>query len=255
MMDRRWALRRGLAVVGLGWGLAWSGHALAEEITLYAAAGVKAPAEELVRDFERQTGHTVQRVYDTAGAAEQRFADGGKRGLLITAQARLHRAPYLAEGVQRAVGDTVAGVAVATSFARLPIGTSQGLREALLSARRIAFSDPARGATVGTHFLHVIDQLGIRDEVLAKSVKARDGIETMKLVMSGEVDLGITQVSEIMQADASTLLGPFPRAFDLSTRYSLWFAQDAAPAVKALADLFTSEAGRAGLLQHGLRLP
>ena len=81
------------------------------------------------------------------------------------------------------------------------MSTPETLKAALLSARRIAFSDPARGATVGTHFMKVIEALGIKDEVLKKATLAQDGVETMRLVLEGQVDLGVTQTSEIVQAN------------------------------------------------------
>ena len=39
---------------------------------------------------------------------------------------------------------------------------------------------------------------------------------------SNKVDLGVTQVSEIIQSMPSSLVGAFPVEFELATRYSLW---------------------------------
>lgn len=235
--------------------LVFGGSPAAQELALFAAAGVKAPAEELIAEFERTTGLHVRRVYDTAGAAEQQFVTAGKRGVLITTAPRIRSIAASGQGTTRGVGDTLAGVAVAERMPRMPLNTADDLKAALLLAKRVAFSDPARGATVGTHFLKVLEQLQIRDEVLAKSVKARDGIETMKWVMSGDVDLGITQVSEIVQTAPHTLLGPFPVSVELATRYDLWFADDSSPAVKDLAMAFTTASARAAMARHGLRAP
>ena len=244
------------------------GVAHGETIFLYAAAGVKAPAQEIIAAFEQRTSHSVTRVYDTAGAAEERFVAAGKDGLLITTEVRILKSSVgepgmLRDGVSRRVGDTLAGVAISPSFARSQpvlamssaIGTPHGLKSVLLAARRIAFSDPARGATVGTHFTSIIDKLGIRQEVLAKAITAKDGIETMRLVASDEVDLGITQVSEIVQSNPKLLLGAFPKELELATRYNSWYASGASAAVKALADAFSNEAGNASLARNGLRLP
>lgn len=252
-------------IIGL---LCLLGAAHGETIPLFAAAGVKAPAQDIIAAFEQRTGHSVTRVYDTAGAAEERFVAAGKGGLLITTEVRILKSSVgepgaLRDGMPRRVGDTLAGVAMSPSFATaqpamaMPsaIDTPQGLKSVLLAARRIAFSDPARGATVGTHFINIIDKLGIRQEVLAKAITAKDGIETMRLVANGEVDLGITQVSEIVQSNPKLLLGSFPLELDLATRYNSWHASGASTAVKALADAFSSEAGRASLARNGLRLP
>lgn len=242
-----------------------------ETINFYAAAGVKVPAEKIIAAFERQTGHSVVRLYDTAGAAEEKFVAAGKQGvlqgLLITTEVRINKSSKssttetgaLQAGKTMVVGDTLAGVAMSASFAQanpgLNIDTADKLKFALLAAKRIAFSDPARGATVGVHFVNVIEKLGIKDEVLAKSTKAKDGIETMKLVTAAEADLGITQVSEIVQSQSKLLLGAFPKELELATRYSYWIANTASDATKALADAFQSEAALESLTKNGLRVP
>ena len=63
-----------------------------ETINFYAAAGVKVPAEEIITAFERQTDHTVVRLYDTAGGAEEKFVAAGKAGVLITTEVRINKA-------------------------------------------------------------------------------------------------------------------------------------------------------------------
>jgi molybdate transport system substrate-binding protein len=239
-----------------------------ETINFYAAAGVKVPAEEIITAFERQTGHTVVRLYDTAGAAEEKFVAAAKagvlQGVLITTEVRINKASAtntgaLKDGKSMSVGDTLAGVAMSANFAQanpgIVIDTTDKLKQALLSAKRIAFSDPARGATVGVHFIGVIEKLGIKDEVLAKSTKAKDGIETMRLVAAGETDVGITQVSEIVQSQPKLLLGAFPKELELATRYSSWVANNASDPTKVLASAFASEAGRSSLSKNGLRVP
>ena len=149
------------------------------------------------------------------------------------------------------LGDTVAGLAAAA--AKPDVSTPEALKAALLSARRIAFSDPARGATVGTHFMKVIETLGIRDEVLKKATLAQDGVETMRLVLEGQVDLGVTQTSEIVQANRAAVVRPFPKEFDFATSYSLWHRAGASAAVREFATILTGPAGRAALAAEGLR--
>jgi molybdate transport system substrate-binding protein len=153
------------------------------------------------------------------------------------------------------VGDTVAGFAVPPGNAKPDISTTPKLKAALLAAPRIAFSDPARGATVGAHFMKMIEAMGIKDDVLKKSTLARDGIETMHLILDGKVDIGVTQISEVVQANRAALVGPFPPEFDLATTYSLWLRADAPAAAKDFARLVISPAERARLVEHGLRPP
>jgi molybdate transport system substrate-binding protein len=230
----------------------------AADLRLYAAAGVKAPLQELARDYEAATGHHVLMVFDTAGAAEQRFIADAGATFLVTTDVRLRAAEAagrLQNGMTTAIGSTVGGLAAAPGSKRPDISTPDALRNALLEAPRIAFSDPARGATVGRHFMQVIETLGIRDAVMKKATLAADGIETMRLVLDGKADLGMTQVSEIMQADPAALLGPFPGQFDLASSYALWLRADAPPEAQAFAALIGSASERQRLRMHGLRPP
>ena len=232
--------------------------AVADEMRLYAAAALKAPVIDLAKDFEKFSGYKIALVFDTAGAAEQKFLADSGATFLLTSQGRIRDAEKngkLREGDTIVIGDTVAGFAAPPGTIKPDISTTEKLKAALLAAPRIAFSDPARGATAGTHFMKVIEALGIKDEVLKKSTLARDGIETMRLVLAGEVDLGITQISEVVQANPASLVGTFPPAFDLATTYSLWLRADAPAAAKAFAKQKSSPTERAKLIAHGLRPP
>lgn len=230
--------------------------ASAAEMRLYAAAALKAPLEELAREFEMTSGHRIVLAFDTAGAAEQRFIADADATFLVTTDQRLRAAEAagrLRSGAMTAVGATIGGLAIRPGSQRPDISTPDALRQALLDAPRIAFSDPARGATVGRHFMQVIAELGIRDEVMKKATLAADGIDTMHRVLDGRADLGVTQISEIVQADPAALLGPFPGRFDLASSYSLWLRADAPAQARAFAALVGSDAARARLRQHGLR--
>ena len=158
-------------------------------------------------------------------------------------------------GTTYPLGASLAGIAFSPGSPKPDISTPEKLKAALLSAKRIAFSDPARGATVGIHFMKVIDSLGIKDEVLSKSTVAKDGIETMRLVLEEKYDLGVTQVSEILQANRNAVAGPFPKEFELATTYSLWYRSDASPAAKAFVTLLTSPENRKKLAENGIRPP
>ena len=228
----------------------------AEKLKVYAAAGVKAPFLKLAADYESATNHTIDVVFDTAGATNKSFLSDPAAAILITSQALIaegEKSGRLKNGVSYGLGDTVAGLAAPPGSPKPDISTTEKLRAALLSARRIAFSDPARGATVGTHFMKMIESMGIKDEVLKKATLAQDGVETMRLVLEGQVDLGVTQTSEIVQANRAALVGPFPKEFDLATTYSVWHGAPPSAAVKGFVALLTGAAGRAALAAEGLR--
>jgi molybdate transport system substrate-binding protein len=228
----------------------------AAEYRFYSAAGAKVPLIELSQLFNQtQAGSKVVNYFDTAGAAEKQFLEDPKSTCLVTTQVRINNA--LKSGTlkgqeQIPLADTLAGLASSAQI-KPPISNTQELRNALLSAKSIAFSDPARGATVGVHFQSMIKKLGIDQQVMAKATLASDGVETMKLVIAKKVELGVTQMSEVIQADRSTLVGPFPPEFELATRYSLWCKDPSSPEISSYIALLKSQFGSKVFSANGLR--
>lgn len=230
--------------------------AFGEELKVYAAAAVKSPLLKIAAEYEAATGNKVVCVFDTAGATEQRFRADPGAALLVTTDVLIAdrvKSGTLKDGVAERLGSTVAGVAVPPGSPKPDISTAAKLKAALLSAPRIAFSDPARGATVGTHFVKVIEALGIKDEILRKATLAPDGIETMRLVVDKKVDLGVSQSSEIVQANPDALVGPFPSEFNLATTFSLWHRVDISPAARDFVALIRNPASRQKLAAEGFR--
>ncbi|RXZ38261.1 ABC transporter substrate-binding protein [Oxalobacteraceae bacterium CAVE-383] len=245
-----------LLVAGLT--LAASAGALADNLKLYAAAGVKSPVERMAADYEKSSGQKITLIFDTAGGAQERFLADPQATFLITGATRINSSiknGELKNGAVTVVGDTVGGFAAPPGAPKPDISTTEKFKAALLGAKRIVFSDPARGATVGLHFMKVIEAMGIKDEILKKATLAPDGLVTMQLVLDGKADLAVTQLSEIVQANPEALVGPFPPEYDLSTTYSLWLHNEAPASAKAFAKLITSPAERAKLESYGLRPP
>jgi len=229
-----------------------------ETVKIYAAAVVKTPLTAIAADYEKATGNKVALVFDTAGATEQRFRADPEAALLITNPVLIQRAEgagALKDGTTTLLGRTVAGVAVPPGSAKPDVSTPERLKAALLSAKRIAVSDPSRGATVGTHFMKMIESLGVKDQVLPKITFARDGLETMRLVVDRKVDIGVSQSSEIVQASPDAMAGPFPREFALVTDFSLWHRANISPAARDFVALLMGPAGREKLTAEGIMPP
>ena len=227
-----------------------------EDLKVYAAAAFKSPLVEIASQYEGATGNRVTLIFDTAGATEQKFREDPEGVLLITTLTLINDAEKtgrLKSGATYRLGDSLAGLAFSPGTAKPDISTPEKLKAALLAAKRIAFSDPARGATVGIHFMKVIESLGVKDEVLRKATPARDGIETMRLVLEEKFDLGVTQISEILQASRNAVAGPFPKEFELATTYSLWHRNNISQAARAFVTLLTSPASRTKFAENGIR--
>lgn len=219
---------------------------MSENVTVYSAAVAKTPLTAIAADYEKATGNRVTLIFDTAGAAAQKFQADPQASVLITNVTLIRNAEMsgaLRDGTSTPLGRTVAGVVVPPGAAKPDISSAEKLKAALLAARRIAVSDPARGATVGTHFMKVIEGLGIKDQVLPKVALSNDGVETVHLVLEGKADIGVSQSSEILQGNPQGFAGPFPAEFALTTDFSIWYRNGVSPAVRDLVARMTNPAG------------
>lgn len=239
-------------------GAAMAQPAKSETVKIYAAAVAKTPLTAIAADYEKATGNKVTLIFDTAGATAQRFEADPEASLLITTAPLIKNAETkgaLKDGTTIPFGVTVAGVAVPPGSPKPDVSSAEKLKAALIAAKSIAVSDPSRGATVGTHFMKMVETLGIKDQVQPKITFAKDGVETMRLVVEKRVALGVSQSSEIVQASPDSLAGPFPKEFALATNFSLWHRNNAGAAVKDMVARLTGPDGRAKLSADGVMPP
>lgn len=98
------------------------------------------------------------------------------------------------------------GVAVKRGAPKPSIQDADQFRDALLNARSVAYSDS--GAS-GIYFSKLITQWGIADQINARATIIKDGLAAEKL-LSGEADLAVQQISELLTVDGIEIVGPFP---------------------------------------------
>jgi len=85
------------------------------------------------------------------------------------------------------------------------------LKQSLLSAKSIVYSDPAGGAVSGVHFANVLSRLGIAEEMKSKTKLTRvPGPGPAEFVAKGDAELGISQPMDILTVPGAELLGPLP---------------------------------------------
>ena len=102
------------------------------------------------------------------------------------------------------------GVSVRSGAPKPDISTPEKLKEALIAAKAIAYSDPSKGGASGVHFAKVAERLGIADQVKAKSKHPETAGLPGKLLLDGSADLAIAQVPELLEVQGTDLVGPLP---------------------------------------------
>jgi molybdate transport system substrate-binding protein len=111
------------------------------------------------------------------------------------------------------------GVMVKRGSNKPDISTVEAFKKALLGAKSVSFIDPASGGSSGIYIEKLLERLGIADQVRPKE-KLKSGGYVADYVESGEAELGIHQISEILPHAGVTLVGPLPKDIQNYTVYA-----------------------------------
>lgn len=133
------------------------------------------------------------------------------------------------------IGQVAVSLAVPNGAPVPDISSAAALKQTLENASTLAYADPARGATAGTHFDKVLRQLGLQDSLAARITVLPFGVDVIKDVSVGKCALGVSQSSEILQHEGITMVSPLPAPYALTAVYSA-AAASALPAAQALLD-------------------
>ena len=111
------------------------------------------------------------------------------------------------------------GVVVPAASIAPDVSTAAALKQALLGAASIAYTDPKLGGTSYLHLMKLAGQFGIADAITAKGVAGKGGDEAVSHVAEGRAALAVVLVSEI-HTDKVKLVGLLPEELQLWTVYA-----------------------------------
>ena len=230
--------------------------AQARTIKVLTAGAFKQVVVALVPAFEQRTGHKVEVQNDTAGALVKRIAAGETFDVLVLTPSALQSLATDGKVVPASVvslAKVAIGVAVRAGAPRPEIATVEQFKQALLDARKVAYIDPASGGSSGIYLDGLFARMAIADAVRAKAVLVPGGLVAERLV-TGEADLAIHQISEILPVAGVTLVGPLPEAIQNYTTYAGAVSSRAADPETAQAFLATlsGEQGALALRAKGM---
>jgi len=176
----------------------------------------------VVPEYEKKTGNKVVVDNDTAGGLQKRI-DGGETFdvAIITPGAidGLAKEGKVVASTHTKLASVGVGVGVKEGAPKPDISTVDAFKKALLAAKAVAYIDPAGGGSSGIYFDKLLEKLGIANEVRAKA-KLKKGGYAAEFVASGEADLVVHQISEIIPVKGVALVGPLPAEIQNVTTYS-----------------------------------
>ena len=232
------------------------GGAAATELRVFSAGAVRAIVTELAQTFQQETGHTVTLSFGTVGVTRGKLASAEPVDVVIMTDAAIDDVAAqgsVVPGSRADLARTGMGLGVREGAPRPDIATSEAFKQTLLAAKSIVYVDPKQGATSGIHFASVLDRLGIAEAVRGKSQLVPGGYPAEK-VASGEAEVVVHQISEIVPVKGVTLVGPLPPDLQKVTVYSAGLAaRSAAPeTARAFIAFLTRPAFKAKFAAAGL---
>jgi molybdate transport system substrate-binding protein len=192
--------------------------ASAAEVHVMISAGFYRVYSEWAPQFERSTGHRLittrgPSMGDSPEAIPARLARGEHADVVIMdggAADELAERGLLRDGTKVDLAGSQIGMVVRAGDTVPDIGSVEALREVLLTAGSIGYSDSGSGTYLSTT---LFPELGIAEQVAAKSRKVRgppSGEPVAAVVARGEVEIGFQQVSELIHVPGVTFVGALP---------------------------------------------
>jgi molybdate transport system substrate-binding protein len=230
--------------------------AAAAEIKVLTAGAFKQVLLVLVPDFEKQTGHKVILENDTVGALTKRIEGGEAFDLAVLTPAAVNdlstKGKFVA-GSRTNLGRVGVGVVVKEGAPKPDISSVDAFKKTLLTAKSVAYIDPAAGGSSGIYVAGLLDKLGVAADVKPKA-KLIPGGAVAEYIARGEAEIGIHQISEILPVKGITLVGPLPADIQNYTVYAAGLGANGkeSEAAKALLKTLSGPAAADVLKSKGM---
>jgi molybdate transport system substrate-binding protein len=194
----------------------------AVELKLLTAGAFKATVLALVPEYEKASGNKVTVENDTVGALMKRIEAGESFDVVVMTPETVDKLTgegKVISGSRTNLARVGVGVMVKAGANKPDISTVEAFKKALLEAKSVSFIDPASGGSSGIYMEKLIERLGVSDQVKPKE-KLKQGGNVSDYVESGEAELGIQQISEILPHPGVALVGPLPKDVQNYTVYA-----------------------------------
>jgi molybdate transport system substrate-binding protein len=208
------------AVAGLAFLLAsgLSGTAKAAELKLLVGNALKTVMDELGPQFEKATGTTLSVTVGTTAQLKGRIDGGEAFDAVILAKPALDELAgqgKVVDSTRATIARSGIGVAVRKGAPKPDLGSDDAFKQAMLAARSIGYVDQTpTAAALKTLFA----KLGIADAMKSKS-KALN-MQAAVAVANGDVEIGLTQIPEILPYPGVELAGPLPADIQTYTTFA-----------------------------------
>lgn len=205
------------AVVGFGL-LLFAASAHAAELKLLEGNALHAVLEELGPQFEKATGNKLVAALGTSAQLKGRVDGGEAFDVVLVTKAALDDLAAqgkVAASPRAAIARAGIGVAIRKGAAKPDLSSDEAFKRAMLNAKSIGFVDQTPTAAA---LKIVFAKLGIADELKSKLKPL--SIQAAMAVTNGDVEIALTQISEILPYAGVEFAGPLPADIQTYTTFS-----------------------------------
>lgn len=222
------------------------------EITVLASTALKSVLEQAGPPFGKETGNTLIFKFGPAAVLKDEIDKGAEFDVAVLTKPlndALEKSGKIDAGSTATIARAGLGVSVRAGTAKPSVKTDADLKLALLNAKSIGYNGVgASRAAIEA----IIDKLGIADELKPKIKLLNES--TPIVVARGEVEMGLSPISEILPIAGAQLAGPIPADLQSYVVFSAGVssASKNASAARLLVDFLRSPAATPVLKTKGM---
>jgi molybdate transport system substrate-binding protein len=238
--------------------LAMTPVAQAEELKVMTSGGFTAAYKQLGPQYAAASGDTLQTILGPSmGKAPEAIPNRLERGehadvviMVGYALDELIKQGKVDPASRVELADSRIGMVVKQGAAKPAIGTDAELKNVLLKAKSVAYSDSASGVYIEKE---LFKKLGIQEQAGPKG-KMIERIPVASVVANGDYEVGFQQVAELLPVPGVTFVGKIPEDVQSVTRYAAGIPRNAEhpQQAKALLDYLASPKAQTVVQATGL---
>ncbi len=176
-------------------------------LKILSGGAMRSLMTDLVPLFEQAGGVKVAIEFRLTSVLQKEIEDGAVFDIALLPRPELDglaRVGRIAAATIADITRSSVGLAVRAGAPKPDIATVEGLKQALLNASSIAYSDGPSGAYIAS----LLERLGIADAMKSKTKLTSRPVA--ELMASGEAEIGMQQIVAILPIEGAELVGPLP---------------------------------------------